>query len=53
MPLSEVEVHALVRRRNTFRYGFQCVDAGSAQDILARTGRQLAMNPSLEDPQPL
>jgi hypothetical protein len=48
VPLGEVEVHALGRQRKAFRYGFQFVDAGSAQDILARTCRQLAMDQSLE-----
>lgn len=53
VPLGDVEVHALVRQRNAFRYGFQFVDAGSAQDILARTCRQLALEQSPDDPKPL
>jgi len=43
---TEVEVHALVRQRNAFRYGFQFVGT-NAQDIIARTCRQLAMQQSL------
>jgi len=43
---TEVEVHALVRQRNAFRYGFQFVGT-HAQDIIARTCRQLAMQQSL------
>jgi len=43
---TSVEVHALVRQRNAFRYGFQFVGT-NAQDIIARTCRQLAMENSL------
>jgi len=42
----EVEVLAFVRQRNAFRYGFQFVEASSAQDIIGRTCRQLAMEQS-------
>lgn len=49
VPLGTVEAHALVRQRNAFRYGFQFVESGSAQDIIARTCRQLAMAQSLHD----
>ena len=47
LPLGEVEVHALVRQRNAFRYGFQFVEASSAQDIIGRTCRQLAVEQSV------
>jgi hypothetical protein len=43
LPLGPVEVHALVRQRNAFRYGFQFVEASSAQDVIGRTCRQLAL----------
>jgi c-di-GMP-binding flagellar brake protein YcgR len=43
LPLGEVEVHALVRQRNAFRYGFQFVESSSAQDIIGRTCRHLAV----------
>jgi len=43
LPLGRVEVHALVRQRNAFRYGFQFVEASSAQDVIGRTCRQLAL----------
>lgn len=43
-----VEVHALVRQRNAFRYGFQFVEDGLAQDLIRRTCRELA----LEQPSP-
>lgn len=52
LPLGEVEVHALVRQRNAFRYGFQFIDPGGAADIIARTCTQLAMeqSPRAESP---
>ena len=46
----EVEVLALVRQRNAFRYGFQFVEASTAQDIIGRTCRQLAVEqPEVRD----
>lgn len=47
LPLGEVDVHALVRQRNAFRYGFQFVGSSSAQEVIARTCRQLALEQSL------
>ena len=38
-----VDVHALVRQRNAFRYGFQFLESSDAQDVIARTCRELAM----------
>lgn len=46
LPLGEVEVLAMVRQRNAFRYGFQFVGAGSAQDLIGRTCRQLSVERS-------
>ncbi len=43
LPAGDVEVHALVRQRNAFRYGFQFVETSSAQDLIGRTCRQLAV----------
>jgi len=43
---TDVEVHALVRQHNAFRYGFQFVGT-NAQDIIARTCRQLSLEQSL------
>ena len=43
LPLGEVEVLAMVRQRNAFRYGFQFVEASSANDIIGRTCRLLAV----------
>src|SRR3954451_21779682 len=42
LPFADVEVHAMVRQRQAFRYGFQFIDASSAADALARFCRQLA-----------
>ena len=43
LPLGDVEVLAMVRHRSAFRYGFQFVEAGSAQDVIGRTCSQLAV----------
>lgn len=47
LPLGAVEVHALVRQRNAFRYGFQFVESSTAQEIIGRTCRQLSVEQSL------
>ncbi len=49
LPLGPVEAHALVRQRNAFRYGFQFVEEGSGQGVIARTCRQLAIEQTLRD----
>jgi c-di-GMP-binding flagellar brake protein YcgR len=43
LPHGEVEIHALVRQRNAFRYGFQFLDASEAHDVIGRTCRELAL----------
>jgi|SRR5579859_5356472 len=43
LPTGDVEVHAMVRQRNAFRYGFQFVEDGIAQSIIERACRQLAI----------
>ena len=43
LPFGEVEVLAMVRQKSAFRYGFQFVEASSAQDVIGRTCRQLAL----------
>lgn len=50
LPSGEVEVHALVRQRNAFRYGFQFIEASSAQDVIGRTCRQLAVEQAIVPP---
>lgn len=51
LPFGDVEVHALVRQRNAFRYGFQFVEASSAHDVIGRTCRQLAVELATADSQ--
>ncbi len=41
-----VEVLAMVRQRSAFRYGFQFVEAISAQGVIGRTCRQLSLGQS-------
>jgi c-di-GMP-binding flagellar brake protein YcgR len=45
-----VELYATVRQRNAFRYGLQFLDAGSAQEAITRTCRQLALDHELFGP---
>ena len=47
LPLGPVEVHALVRYRNAFRYGFQFMEEKPTQEIIARTCRDLGMQQSV------
>ena len=47
LPLGAVELHALVRQRNAFRYGFQFVESSTALEVIGRTCRQLALEQSL------
>ena len=49
LPLGEVEVHALVRQRNAFRYGFQFIGTGPTDDLIARTCRELSVQQSVID----
>lgn len=49
LPMGAVEIHALVRQRNAFRYGFQFVESNLAQEIIGRTCRQLAMDQALKE----
>lgn len=43
VPAGEVEIHAVVRQRNAFRYGFQFLESSSAHDVIGRTCRDLAL----------
>ena len=49
LPLGAVEVHAMVRQRNAFRYGFQFMEEPAPKAIIARTCSQLAMEQSLRE----
>lgn len=50
LPTGDVDVHALVRQRSAFRYGFQFVEASSAQDVIGRACRQLAVQQASSRP---
>lgn len=53
IPTGDVQIHALVRHRNAFRYGFQFLEAISQLEIIQRTCRQLAMKqPGTGTPEP-
>jgi hypothetical protein len=41
VPLGEVEIHAMARQRNAFRYGFEFTQSSSAQELIDRTCRGL------------
>jgi PilZ domain len=47
LPSGDVEVLATVRQRNAFRYGFQFLETSSAQDIIGRTCRELALEQTI------
>jgi hypothetical protein len=49
LPAGPVEVHALVCQRSAFRYGLQFVESSSAQEVIGRTCRELAMEQSLRE----
>jgi hypothetical protein len=49
LPLGDVDVHALVRQRNAFRYGFQFIGTGPTDDLIARTCRELAVDQTVID----
>lgn len=46
LPMGNVEVLALVRQRNAFRYGFQFVEASTTEGIIGRTCRDLSVEQS-------
>jgi len=46
LPLGKVEVHALVRQHNAFRYGFQFLEPASPHDPIGQTCLQLARDHS-------
>jgi PilZ domain-containing protein len=47
LPFGDVELLALVRQKNAFRYGFQFIETSSAQDVIGRTCNQLAVEHSV------
>lgn len=53
LPSGEVEIHAMVRQRNAFRYGLQFLESKSAQDLISRACKEFAMDQALHDSQPI
>ena len=46
LPYGPVKIHAVVRHRNAFRYGFQFFESGSAHEVIRRPCRELAFSNS-------
>jgi hypothetical protein len=46
LPCGSVKIHATVRQRNAFRYGFEFVDQHLAHEFIRRTCRDLAVEQS-------
>ena len=49
LPAGSVEIMAMVRQRSAFRYGFQFVENSSAQGVIGRTCRDLAVEMSTQE----
>ena len=49
LPLGPVEVLALVRQRNAFRYGFEFMEERTSREIIGRTCRDLALQQSTQE----
>jgi PilZ domain len=47
VPIGRVSIPAMVRQRDCFRYGFQFIGSGAAQEVIRSTCRQLAVEQSL------
>lgn len=50
LPDGDVEIHATVRQRNAFRYGFQFLESSGPHELIRRTCQQLAIQQSLQPP---
>jgi hypothetical protein len=47
VPIGRVIIPAMVRQRDCFRYGFQFIGSGAAQEVIRSTCRQLAVEQTL------
>lgn len=47
LPIGQVKVHAIVRQRETFRYGFQFLESAAVQEVIRTACRQLSVERSL------
>jgi len=50
LPSGFVTIHAVVRQKRAFRYGFEFVDSDSTHEFIRRTCRDLAVDQSLTWP---
>jgi len=48
LPSGPLTIHAIVRQRNAFRYGFEFVDSELVHEVIRRTCRDLAIHESLD-----
>ena len=46
LPSGPVAIHAMVRQKNAFRYGFEFVDTDSVHELIRRACRDLAVDQS-------
>jgi hypothetical protein len=44
LPYGPVKIHAVVRDKNAFRYGFEFFESGSAHEVIRRACRELAFS---------
>lgn len=51
-PFGDVEIHATVRHRTAFRYGFQFVETSSTYDVIGLMCRKLAVEQSNQQSAP-
>jgi PilZ domain len=52
LPFGEIEVLAVARQRNAFRYGFEFLKGAAAQEVIKPTCRKLAIEKALFERQP-
>jgi len=50
LPSGSLSIHAMVRQRNAFRYGFEFIDPDFAHEFIRWTCRDLAVDQSLLSP---
>lgn len=49
VPRGDVEILALVRQHNAFRYGFQFMEGGEASTLIRRTCAELELQQAIRD----
>jgi hypothetical protein len=48
LPSGSVTIHAMIRQRNAFRYGFEFIDPDFMHEFIRRTCRDLAVEVGLK-----